>query len=250
MGQKLSLPDLSAVKGNLTSPSDTVDGSAPTSEYMKFMVYPTGGLVQWTKHKKVEAEVRDMAGEVIFTTRPVDGLGASFDLVDSKGNVAVRVGSSMNKMNWIIYRVGSPKFDGQKPDPGALEKTGEECYKCAFIQYLNERRQATISAFGPNPAGASVRAAKDSGVVGDVLYEYHVKNGIPEHYTMVIPRKNKNSKKEPKVIAHWYWKKEKPVVGKDFADVEMAKGSDLALQAAFCVIGHIVNVERRQGATA
>jgi hypothetical protein len=112
--------DWKKADGKLTGPHDTVDGSAPTKEY---------GIVYLVKRgvNQREYDVTDSEMNLLFTTRAVPGTIACFDVL-GRGidEYVLRVTVDLARRYWIVYRYGSPSFEGQIPDAAESEKASND----------------------------------------------------------------------------------------------------------------------------
>lgn len=128
---KLDENDWHQADGKLGS-ADTVDGKNPVDSYTIFY------LTKRSLNQR-EFDVVDSECNLIFTTRPVPGTLACFDLMGRGMNEFIlRVTVDVARRHWIISRVGVPTFEGQEVHREATSKLAAELVETQTISSSEE----------------------------------------------------------------------------------------------------------------
>ena len=157
-----------AANGQLESISDTIDGCPPTERYEMYEI-----LKKAVNQR--EFDIVDSNQNLLYTTRPVPGTLAWFDVL-GPGSVGeyqdyrLRVHVDLSRRTWVVYRYSKPVFAGQKPAMKCTPQLGNktnaaetgndddgkplqqyELYKTAHITVSWSRYIAIAARYGPPP---------------------------------------------------------------------------------------------------
>lgn len=229
--------------GGIKGTSETVDGSPPTSSHAQITISPTIGVVQTMQSLPV---VRNIApnceyeaflggDQVIFKTKKVDGLEMGFDLVTPDNKVVLRMDATASHRTWTILQLGKPVFEGQRAMPKASEKTGEELYRKAIVQFGKDTQHtAQVFMFTNSDDEAKqeeeldkpiiqVERCKPPNFTGKVMDQWHFQTFADDSSPLI-----------------GYWKRDAICVpGRERMVMDLAKDSDLALHVILTVIATI-----------
>lgn len=139
---KFDVTDWARASGELQSSQQTIDGSPPTSEY-KIITLIKRGMNQR------EFDIVDEKQNLLYTTRPVPGTLAWFDVLGPTScgtyeDLLLRIQVDLARRTWMVYRYNTPVFEGQRPanlDP--------VLYKSACITVSWSRYVAVAARYGP-----------------------------------------------------------------------------------------------------
>ena len=150
---KFEETDWSVADGKLRSPEDTLDGSPPLSKYSIFYLHKKG-------FSQREFDITDEAQNLVYSTRPVPGTIACFDVL-GKGldEFVLRVNVDIARRYWIVCRYQVPTFEGQRPDKEASEKIIAEY---AEAERMQEKQREEIAALSSGEAGPTKRKMRIS----------------------------------------------------------------------------------------
>lgn len=145
---KFEETDWLAADGKLRNLEDTLDGSPPLSKYSVFYLHKKG-------FSQREFDITDEAQNLVYSTRPVPGTIACFDVL-GKGldEYVLRVNVDIARRYWIVCRYHVPTFEGQRPDKEASEKIIAEY---AEAERLQEKQREEIAALASGEAGPTKR---------------------------------------------------------------------------------------------
>ena len=227
--------DWNEASGGLTTASETIDGSEPTSAYMQISMVPritplplVGQFVPAPR----EYQVKDASsGNVLFSTQKVDKLEKGFDLLDKDGStVLLRVDSTYSNRRWHIYQVGKPVFEGQRPDPEPSAKTGQELFRKASVFYpKDELHTAMVHMF------RTTKDTVDDNDVDTVLKLERCGGPAKWHFQTMRLDDTQN------LVAYWKWEGGVPIpmMKEEYMVIDLAKGSDLALHIVLAVMASL-----------
>ena len=223
--------DWNEANGGLTSASETVDGSEPTSSYIQISMSPRAAcntaslpLVGQFVPAPREYQVKDADGNVIFSTKKVEKLEKGFDLLDKKGATVLRVDSTYSNRTWHIFQVGTPVFEGQRPDPEPSEKTGQELFRKASVSYPKDELHTAMVHMFRNDDDADV----------DTVLKLERCGGPKWHFqTMRLDGTQT-------LVAYMKWEGSPiPMIKEEHMVMDLAKGSDLALHVVLAVLANL-----------
>jgi hypothetical protein len=245
--------DWNKATGGLTSASETIDGAEPTSAKMQLFLSPSRPnvpvplvmgqlpLIPVTR----EYQIKDGDSNVIFSTKKVDKLVNGFDLVrevnnnddddDEGATTILRVDSTYSNRTWHIFQVGTPVFEGQRPDPEPSSKTGQDLFRKASVFYpKGEQHSAVVHMFRNNNND-------DDDDVDAVLKLERCGGGVKWAFqTMRFVEEEDGTQQSP-LVAYCKWEGSPvPMVTKEEHMVmHLARGSDLALHVILAVLANL-----------
>mmetsp|Transcript_13114 Transcript_13114/g.18381 ORF Transcript_13114/g.18381 Transcript_13114/m.18381 type:complete len:154 (+) Transcript_13114:99-560(+) len=147
---KFAVTNWDLAEGGIKSEKETIDASKPVSEHSIII------LNKHTTLNQREYDICDYQGDILYSTKAVEGKVKWFDLFGKEGQHICRIQTTdITHKHWDIYRYKTPSFEGQQSDIEATNNAGAELYKKARVEILWDRYHGDIFLYGPpNTEGA------------------------------------------------------------------------------------------------
>jgi hypothetical protein len=236
------LTDWATATGGLSTPNDTVVGDPPTVNPTKITLAPKRAVMGQTLPvigqliTTREYDVVDATGMLIFTTQAYSKLESGFDLfrADDDSNPILRIGSNASNRTWSAF-TAEPNFEGQKPEPNASSKAGVDLYRKATIVFVKgSEHHALVHIFyslGDDDVNTvlTVERCRGEGIV-DTHW----------HFQTSLPLKEGEDAASQPLVGYWKWAGSNiPLMQDDKIEMELCKGSDLALHVILAIVSTI-----------
>ena len=236
------LTDWATATGGLSAPTDTVAGDPPTANSTKITLAPKRAVMGQTLPiigqliTTREYDVADETGNLIFTTQAYSKLESGFDLLraDNDSNPILRIGSNVSNRTWSVYSTAAA-FEGQKPEPTASSKAGLDLFRKAAIVFVKgTEHHALVHLF---------HCVGDEDVNTVLVVERCQGEGIVDthwHFQTSLPLKEGEDSTAQPLVGYWKWAGSNiPLSMDDKIEMELTKGSDLALHVILAIVSTI-----------
>lgn len=222
--------------GGLKDPSQTIDGMAPIREH-SILALKKSSLVN-----QREFVIRDDAGDLLYTSKAMEGTTKWFNLFDANGNKIFSIQTDSLRNEWRIYSL-APNWEGQAADAEAkasmldVEEGNESLYRRARIDITWNKYHGEVHFFGPSeddPCGvmekiAVLRCEEISSITAQ-FQSYSPKDVLLDNAL------------HPPLAGWWVWEHTKR---SHQLKMHLAKGTDAALHCIVAITCNMVNVEKQ-----
>jgi hypothetical protein len=188
-----------------------------------------------------EYQIKDGNGLVIFSTKKADKLVNGFDLVHHDNNnnnnkIILRVDSTYSNRTWHIFQVGTPVFEGQRPDPEPSSKTGQDLFRKASVFYPKGEQHSALVHMFRNASNSNTDDNNAEGDVDTVLKLERCGGGVKWAFqTLRLDGSSTQS-----LVAYCKWEGSPiPMTKEEHMVMDLAKGSDLALHVILAVLANL-----------